>query len=252
MTALIFLWFGNVLEAAILWRGIRSRMIEKYPYFYSYVASTLSSSILPIVYLLDRSSYNLWYWPIQLATLVFGCGVILEILRRVLSPYPGAHNLARAAGLVAFGAVFFLAIVYLVFRLSPSSAATGIELERNVRAAQTVLLVAVLVIILRYRIPVGRNVLGMIVGYGLYIAVSLVSRAVEAYASTWLKLIWLYVQPLSFGTSLAIWLVALWSYHPNPVPDASIQVEADYEALAGHTRKALRATRSYIVRGARP
>lgn len=251
MTALVFLWFGNALEAAMLWRGIRSRTVEKYPYFYSYVASTLSSSILPIVYLIDRPSYNLWYWPIQLATLVFGCGVILEILRGVLSPYPGAEKFARAAGLVAFGVVFLLAIVYLVFRLAPSSAATGIELERNVRAVQTVLLVAVLMIILRYGIPVGRNILGMIVGYGLYIAVSLVSRAVEAYAGTWLRLVWLYVQPLAFGVSLVIWLVALWSYYPNPAPGPGIPLESDYELLASRTRRALSTARSSLGKAGR-
>lgn len=251
MAALIFLWFGNVLEAAILWRGMRSCTFRRYPYFYAYVTSTLTSSILSVVYLIDRPSYNFWYWPIQLATLVFGCGVILEILRHVLSPYPGAERFARAAGLVAFGTVFLLAIVYLVFRLGPSSAATGIELERNVRGVQTVFLVAVLMIIFHYGIPVGRNILGMIVGYGLYIAVSLVSRAVEAYAGTWLRLVWLYVQPLSFGASLVIWLSALWSYHPNPAPGPAIPLESDYVLLASRTRRALSTARSSLGKAVR-
>lgn len=251
MTAPILFWIGNVLAFLILWRGFRSVSLKKYPYFYAYVASILSSLVLPIVYLAAPSSYDRWYWPIQFATLVFGCGVILEIFDHVLLPYPGAERFAKLAALVAFGAVFCPAIIYAIVRWEPLSSTTGIDLERNVRALQAVLLFALLAVIYRYGIPIGKNVLGMIVGYGGYIAVSLVSRAVEAYAGTWLRLVWIYVQPLTFELSLTIWLVALWSYHPDPVPDPSIQLDADYELLVSRTRRALDATRSYLERTAR-
>lgn len=252
MIALVSLWIGNALEAAILWRGFDARSIKKYPYFYCYIASTLSSFVLPIVYLAHRSSYNLWYWPIQFATLVFGCGIIVEIFRHVLAPYPGAERFAKAVAFAAFGSLFVLAILYVVMHVEPASSAAAVALERNVRALQAIFLFAVLAIIFAYRIPIGRNILGMIVGYGAYVAISLISRAVEAYASEWLRTVWLYVQPFSFLAALAVWMVALWSYHPNPVPDPSIQIEADYAELLSRTRRALHATRSYLGKAVRP
>lgn len=251
MSALILLWSGNALQFAILWRALRTSSLEKYPYFYAYVASTLTSFALPIIYLMDRSSYNYWYWPIQFGTLLLGCGVILEIFRHVLSPYPGAQRFAKAVAFVAFGAVFLLAIVFVTFHLEPSSATAGIELERNVRALQALFLFAILAIIFRYEIPVGKNVLGMIAGYSIYVGISLISRAVETYAAEWLRLVWLYVQPLSFEASLVVWLVALWSYQPNPVADTTLPIEADYQLLASRTRRALHATRTYLDRASR-
>jgi hypothetical protein len=256
MPQLILLWLSSAisecLETCILWRAARAGIIRKYSYFCAYIASTLTSLALPIVYVIDRRSYNHWYWPIQFLTLVLGCGVILEIFRHVLSPYPGAERLAKILAVAAFATLFCLAAIYFVFRVEPFSAAAGIELERNVRALQAVLLFVILAVIFRYALPIGRNVLGIIIGYGSYIAISLMSRAVEAYAGTWLRLVWIYVQPATFETSLVIWLVALWSYHPNPAPVHSIRIEADYEELASRTRRALHATRSYISRAARP
>jgi hypothetical protein len=252
MFTLVLYGTSNAIGLLILWRAVRNSALGTYSYFYAYIASTLTSLIMPVVYLVDRPSYNLWYWPIQFVTLVFGCGVVVEIFRHVLAPYPGAEKFAKAAAFAAFGALFFIAIVYMMVQQAPVSGAAGIALERNVRALQAIFLFAVLAIIFGYRIPVGRNILGMIVGYGTYIAISLISRAVEAYASEWLKTVWLYIQPFSFIAALAIWMIALWSYSPNPIPDPSIQVEADYEVFVSRTRRALRATRSYLSRAVRP
>lgn len=256
MPQLILLWVSTAisecLELCILWRAVRTGTLRRYSYFCAYIASTLTSLALPIVYVVDRRSYNHWYWPIQFATLALGCGVILEIFRHVLSPYPGVERLTKIAAIGAFAAVFCLAAIYVAFGLEPFSAAAGIELERNVRALQAVLLFAILAVIFLYGIPIGKNISGMILGYGNYIAISLISRAVETYAGAWLRLVWIYVQPIAFEISLFIWVVAMWSYHSNPAPDYPIQIETDYEALASRTRKALHTTRSYIGRVARP
>lgn len=255
MPQLMLIWISTVtsecLEICLLWRVARAGTLREYFYFCAYIASSLTTLALPIVYVVDRPSYNYWYWPIQFVTLLLGCGVVLEIFRHVLSPYPGAERFAKIATIAAFAAVFGIGLIFLVFHLEPSSGVTGIELERNVRALQAVLLFSILAVIFRYAIPVGRNILGMMIGYGLYIFVSLTSRAVEAYAGAWLRAVWIYIQPFAFVMSLAIWLVAMWSYHPNPVQDPPTPIQEDYIAMASRTRRALHATRSYIGRVAR-
>lgn len=252
MPQLILVWISaatsECLETCILWRAARARMLGEYSYFCAYIASTLTALALPIVYVVDRRSYNHWYWTIQFVTLALGCGIILEIFRHVLAPYPGAERLAKIVAVAGFAVVFCLSAIDWAFGLQPFSPAAGIQLERNVRAVQAILLFAILAIIFWYRVPVGRNVSGVILGYGSYIAASLISRAVEAYAGAWLRLVWIYVQPLMFGVSLVIWVIAMWSYHANPTPDHPIAIEDDYEALADRTRQALKAIRSYFGR----
>jgi hypothetical protein len=81
---------------------------------------------------------------------------------------------------------------------------------------------------------------------------SLFTLAIRAYAGPQFNSSWNIIQPLSFDLSLTIWMVALWSFHPNPLPDPAIPLEGDYEALAARTRRALVAMRSHLTRTARP
>jgi len=206
--------------------------------------------VLMTVALRMPQEYYKWYWPLQLATLVTGYGILLEILNHVLAPYPGADRFARISGLVAFGVIFCFAVIApIVFpRLSTG---TVIEFERDLRSVQALFIFGLLALIFYYGIPIGRNMKGMVLGYGVYIVSSLVSLAVRAYAGHSFATIWRVAQPLSYDASLVIWLVALWSYCPNPVPDPSIHLEEDYEALASRTKIVIGMIRTYIGKAAR-
>ncbi|MGC2331239.1 MAG: hypothetical protein WA581_07285 [Candidatus Acidiferrales bacterium] len=155
-----------------------------------------------------------------------------------------------AVGLLTFGVVFCFALVYRILVTSPGQALY--ELERNVRTVQALFLCGILAVVSYYRIPIGKNLKGMISGYGLYIVTSLFTLATRAYAGPRFNGAWNVIQPLSFDASLTIWLLALWSYHPNPAPDPAIPLETDYEALAARTRRTLVAMRSHLTRTARP
>jgi len=109
-----------------------------------------------------------------------------------------------------------------------------------------------LVVIAYYGIEIGKNMKGIIFGYGLYIVTSLVSLAVRAYAGPSFTEVWRIIQPLSFDVSLVIWMTALWSYHPAPIPESRVRLEAEYEALAAKTRGAMGGMRSELARVARP
>ena len=55
-------------------------------------------------------------------------------------------------------------------------------IERDVRTVQAIFLFMILAVISYYRIPIGKNLKGMISGYGLYIVTSLFTLAIRAYA----------------------------------------------------------------------
>jgi len=173
------------------------------------------------------------------------------LFRRVLSGYPGAERFARVLSIVVFVSVCVFSFVYPSFSASPTMAASVIGFERDIRTVQAIFLCVILMIILRYRIDPGKNVMGMMIGYGLYIFVSLVSLAVRAYAGRAFDDVWRFVQPFSYNACLLVWAYALWSYAPGPAPDPRIALETDYEALAAGTREAVGAMRSYLGRSTR-
>jgi hypothetical protein len=239
------------LQLGILLRGVREKLLAGYSFFYAYVFSTfVATSLVLVLWRVAQDSYQRSYWILQFATLLIGCGIILEIFRHVLSPYPGAEKFAMAVGLLIFGAVFCFAIVYRLVGLSSNSAL--FELERNVRTVQAILLFGILAVVSYYRVPLGKNIKGMVTGYGLYIVTSLSTLAIRAYAGPGFNNTWNMIQPLSFDVSLVIWLIALWSYQPNPAPDPTVPLEEDYEMLARRTRRALASMRSHLTRAARP
>ena len=244
---------GIVLEGLILLRGLQGRFVSKYPFFYSYSGCVLFVSILTyFIYAENSASSGMWYWGAQLVSLIFGYGILLEIFNHVLSPYPGAERLARVAGFVVFGAIFCFSLAYPVIHSQWSPAGTMVELERNLRTVQAIFLCGLSCVISYYAIAIGKNMKGMIAGYGLYIATSLVSLALRSYAGIRFDEIWKVVQPLSYDVSLLVWVAALWSYQSNPVAERSIQLEADYEACVAKTRSLLGGMRSSLGKVARP
>jgi hypothetical protein len=253
MPSLIIWLTGILFDALILFRSFRNAAFAKYPFFFAYIASSLVGNILLLCvrYTIAPESYPEWYWSVQFVTLILGYGIILEILRHVLSPYPGAEKFARMVGISVFVVIFCFAVAYPFILGEWSQAGTEVELERDLRTVQAIFLFGLLGVISYYRIAMGKNMKGMMLAYGLYIATSLVSLAVRSYAYGF-DAAWNIIEPFSYLVSLSIWLTALWSYHPNPVPALAIRLEADYEDLVSRTQTMMGAVRSHFAKAARP
>jgi len=240
-----------LIESLILFRAFRARVFARFPFFYVNVASTLVFSLfLTSIYYAYPNSYGKWYWRQQFVGIILRCGIIVEIFRHVLAPYPGTKKFASIVVFLIFGLVFCFVIGYTLMVPGHSLARTNIALERDLRTVQAVFLFGILAVISRYEIPMGRNMKGMILGYGMYLGISLVVLALRSHIGPSFNGAWSIIQPFSGDVSLAIWLIALWSYHPNPAPD-SARLEDDYEALATRTRAVLDSLRSHLGKGVR-
>ncbi len=246
-------WASIAVESLILFRGLRHNLFGKYPLFHAYIACVLIFSVSMILVLGQGDDwYRHWYWVGQLVTLIVGYGVMLEILNHTLAPYPGAERFGTIMVLGIFAAIFFYVMIQTLRMPRWSPELSTLELERDLRAVQAVVLAAILGIIFYYRIAIGRNLQGLIIGYGLYIGTSLVSLGVRAYAGSQVEAAWNVLQTCSYLLSLTIWAAALWSYQPNPVQEGLAGVEADYETLVRKTREMLEAMRSRMLKAARP
>src|SRR6185437_7983492 len=107
-TNLIWL-IAVVLEAAILFRGLRTGLRKQYLFFYSYIGSLLLIEVLRFLcYRLIPVSYGIFYWRTELVRIVVSYGVIFEIFKRSLRHHPGVARVAQKLLLV----VFVLALAY--------------------------------------------------------------------------------------------------------------------------------------------
>jgi ABC-type cobalt transport system substrate-binding protein len=245
-------WTGILLELLLLFLGIRRKLLSKYPLFYAYIFTVLIVDVmLYAVYRTNPSAYRSVGWATQFLSLVVGYGVILEIVHNCLAAYAGAERFARALILAIFAIVFSYVAVRSWTSPNWSPAHSYGELERDLRTVQAIVLAGILGVVYHYGVPLGKNIRGIILGYGLYIATSIMNLEMRAYAGASFHQAWSLILPWSYFLSLLIWVKALWSFQPNPAPAREMILESDYESLATRTRGVLGAMRSYLERTAR-
>jgi hypothetical protein len=247
-----FLWWGGiVLEAFLLVRCVRGRFYREYPGFFSYIAVVLLASILRYSERQNPSTYALVYWYSQVVSLVAGYVVILEIYRRALRDYPGAARMAQTLLM----AIFVLVISKAVFASAGSTgwsiARTCEELEHDLRAVQATVLIAILGLLAYYRIPLGRNLKGILLGYGIFVGMSVTLLTLRFGFGDRLPLVYRYLPAWIYLAVLMIWCTALWSYHAIPVPETKPGLERDYQSLALGTRRLLIHARTHLTRAVR-
>ena len=224
MLSLIVWCCCSLLEVLILFRGFRAKTVTKYPLFYVQLALVLFVGFsIYAASVLDPAWYGRWYWAGQLLTMFVACGIILEILRHPLSQYPFLKTFAKTARLVLFAVVFCFATVYLMIPGAWRVETTNILFERDFRAFQAILLLTILAGIFFYRVPIGRNLKGMFLGYGVYVAASLIVLSVRLYEGPAFGSRWYFLQPFSYIIAVVIWTFSLWTYHPDPTPLWGIQ-----------------------------
>jgi hypothetical protein len=245
------IWIAGILiEALVLYRGARAKLVSRYPNFYLYILSLfLADATFFLAYVMKFPVADKWSWYAGFMSLLLGCGIALEIFRHGLSPYAGAEKFARVASYTFLAAVTLFAIVYPI--MAPSNGAARAIFTRAQQyflAVQGILLIVIIQVMAYYAVPAGRNLKGMILGYGQAVAVTLGLLAVRNYVGPGFQHAWTFTQQVSYLASLAIWLVALWSYIPNPIPKARIKPDDDYDGLAARTRGMVSAAGANLVK----
>jgi hypothetical protein len=247
------IWLAGLLALALLLiRAVIGGFTRRYTLFYVYVTFVLvTSCFLVFIYFAKPSEYRHFYWYTEFPGVALGCGIVWEIYRGSLGRFPGAARMARSV-------LFFMLAMVLSKVLVDTwngtvwwPTGTVVELERDLRAAQAIVLVGLVMIISFYRIPLGQNLWGMMLGYGLFIGTNVITLALRALLGDVFNNAWLYLQPLSYNAMLCVWCIALWSYKPVPVPKTEPRIEQDYHILAAATRKRLVQARTYVRKAMR-
>jgi hypothetical protein len=130
-------------------------------------------------------------------------------------------------------------------------AQTTADLERNLRIVQACSLLALVVALLLYRVPVNRHLKGILTGYGLFVVSSVVQLSLLSYLGLPFQKVWGYLQPISYLVFLVIWTVALWSPVAEEVPEAAELPPGGYSRLVRKTEEDLEKIRMGFDKAAR-
>lgn len=232
------IWWGAVsLELTLLLRGLQGRLFFRFPAFYFYISFVFAKDLL-LFYLYRRApqQYALTYWICQFVALILGCVVLFEIYRIALRSYPGTARVARNLLFLIFALTFAKVLVN-----HSLGATTTAELERNLRVVQAFGVLAIICVMLAYSIPSGRHLKGILAGYALFVANSIIQLSVLSYLGPSFHRMFVYLLPFSYLVVLCIWVAALWSsasesvHSPSPLEIAA----ADHPSLVSQTEREL-------------
>jgi hypothetical protein len=243
-------WSCIVLEVLLLARAVSGRLIFRYPVFYGYILFVFSQSILrSLAHRRSDELYKSVYWTTEFLGLMVGCWIVFEIYRAALAAYPGTAKMARK--ILAF--LFVLAVSKAAAALWSDPRvllqATPLQVERALRTVQAISILGLVAVFASYSIPFGRNLRGILSGYGLFVGERVVCLT---FVPPQGHHFWFYASSACYTVALSLWLGYLWSYQPSAVPMASLQLEQDYQRTAAVTRRRLQEAGGYLRKAVRP
>jgi hypothetical protein len=244
------IWWGSiVLETLLLVRGFRGKLLARYPVFYVYILFVWLQSLLRFsIYHSWPELYSPVYWITEGLGVLIGCGVVFEVYRVGLAAYPGTARMARNLLAFLFVMAFTKGLVETWNDPHWSSVATTLDVERVLRTLQSLAVIALVVLSLFYSIPFGRNLRGILLGYSLFVGISVIQLTFVNNSGSRFYSFWTHVHPGSYFAVLGLWAVHLWSYAPNPEPKRTVRLEEQYQRIAATTSRRLREGRGYLAK----
>ena len=239
---------GIVLELLLVLRGIQQNLIRRYPIFFSYIGFVFLSDILMFSMRFPPRIYLYLYWLTEFVGLILGCLVVFEFYRVALSLFPGTARMSRAL----LAVLFVVAAAKTVVRTASVPQwwfnTTPAQVEGVLRVCELLAILSLTVLLLFYSIPIGKNLRGILIGYGLFVSWSVVCLSLVAIGVAKADSLWSYTFAFSYLITLIVWTVHLWSYQPNPVPDRAIPLEQDYLRVAAATQRRLHTARGHLAK----
>jgi hypothetical protein len=204
-----------LLEATLILRARQGRFLSAFPLFYSYIAFIfLGTPFVLLIYWVWPEHHASAFWFRFMITLVAEFAVLMEISDHVFAPYAAVRQLGRFLT-IAICALFF--VFYILPPLLESRPSDVAIMELVKRSSLTKgLIIIVLLAAARYsRLPVGRNVAGIMLGFAIYLGINAANFALlEKYGAELYDPTFGVVGPLSFTLGALVWTVTMWRYEP--------------------------------------
>src|SRR5258708_15522164 len=219
-------WSAIALEAFILERGVRKRLLSKYPLFFSYISCILLTELTRFsCYTLAPRLYQSVYWHSELIISLVRYAILVGIYGQFFRDYPGARRLAR---LVLLSVVFAMMITVAgkaFYEGFGSWEFAAVTLSRELPYVEVPLLLVLLLLRHYYRMSMGRNVCALTLGYGFFLGTVVIHRGILFLPRTDFSLFLTRFLPTTYLVILMIWSAALWSYQPDLLQSPEVEIE---------------------------
>jgi len=210
---------GLLLAGIILARGIAKGFFRQFPVFYSYMIYVLSGTVVMYgIYAFDNKAYPSADWFYLLISILVEFSVLIEISDHLFQPLPAIRRSGKALTLlISIG----FSIFYLLPAIVHASDRQVALLDFALRASVTklVIILALLFMSRHFRLKLGENVAGLMIGFSIYLGVDVANyaaaKALDAAINA--RILWI-MTPTAYTLCLLVWTVALWNYAPSGFP----------------------------------
>ncbi len=206
-----------LLEAALVIRAIEGGFLTHFRLFYSYLVFVfIWTAVTWATSFFRPESYASLYWIYFTIMLLVEFAVLVEISDHVFKPYPAVRQLGRFISIFVAAIFFSLYILSSLGRPKTSSEAI-LDLAKRASLTKAVIITAILLSAYYYRLPLGRNISGMMLGFALYLSVCVANFAAAAeFGKNLYAHLLSFLFPLSYTLCLLLWTIAMWRYEPVP------------------------------------
>jgi hypothetical protein len=241
----IFWLLAIALKVALIGLLLYRGLYRRYLGFFAYI--TLGTSVELVrfyTYTFQVSAYLELYWWTQFIVVAGEFLLIWELFGLALRNYPGVRKFARFFVTAAFS---LIAVQAAVSSITGQFARGVMGIERNLRAVEVALLLPLVLLVAYYGLPLGRNLTGIIVGYGLLTTANMVALYLHtALGPASQNLLNLFRENCEVLV-VVVWLTTLWRFYPTPSPSAQ-RLDESYAVLATRTSKIIAKARAQITR----
>jgi hypothetical protein len=252
-----WLWvIGLVAQLMVCGFLIFHRHYRKLPVFTAYIALNLcQAGFLYLVY--SRFGFSshtgeVLAWLSEASTLVLRSLATIEVLRLVLNPYRGIWGLGWRVLAVAFGVVLSYAAIG-----AGSNVAWAIALAvRGFHLAFAVALVACLLLVRHYSVPVHPAYKALLGGFCFYsctvVLLNTVGQTLFPPEFAHYQLIWQVATTVSYAIVQVVWAVALRKPLPAEEKQQALLPASLYQQISPEINQRLRALNEQLIRFWKP
>jgi hypothetical protein len=211
----------TITELVLLVYLVRRKLFRSHPVFSVYILIVLLQNVLiAAAYgIWGSQSYRAWliFWFSQFVIETARFAAVVEVARRVLSPFSGIWALGRRVLLVAAGSV----LVYAALLSKDYYFKYPLNVDRGVGLAVATVVVALLLFARYYGLPMDHLDRSLCIGFCLYSSCCVVN---DSLYEKWLLgyfNFWGFLFVLTYLASLLLWLEAARAYSetaPAQVP----------------------------------
>lgn len=244
------MYSGAALEALLVWRLVKGGMVRRYVYFSIYVAYVVIQNIVLFgVFHLAPGHYAAWYWGSGAVHMCLRFLIVWEVFRQTFPKASPLHRMvSRQATLGAIALISVSTGMLWAIQTYSKSHSVNLAMERSFGFVQAVLILAILTLARYYHLPIGRNIWGIAVAFGMYSSLSTAVSAIMDLMRTSFFPYWYFLSPFSFVAMLGMWTWAVWTYAPNPIPtvDEIVDPAGDAGRWANNWGRAVSTTRKVL------